>query len=124
SVILPRLPEVKNGWVRRSNNTVPAEHTGPYFTVCGPLIIAKWSKHSGAIYALGASIRLGEAPMISPPSTRILIREPLSPRNTGSLLVPPLFCAEKPGVRLKKSPASLAGIGWRAWRGSPSVIRD
>src|SRR5699024_2514812 len=120
-IIRPRTPPSINNGVRRSNKTVPAEPTGPYFTVCGPLIISNWSKVSGAIYELGASIRLGQAPITSPPSNKIFNREPPKPRSTGSLLVPPLFCAEKPGVRRKKSPASLAGIGCRACLGSPSI---
>ena len=43
-------------------------------------------------------MRIGQAPSISPPLLSSLIREPNMPRNTGSLLTPPLRIAAKPGM--------------------------
>ncbi len=80
------------------------------------------SYSSGAMYAVGGSMRDGQPPAIWPPSTRMFRREPTMPRNIGSPLLPPLRMVSKPGTVLSRSAPSLAGTGWCAAFGSRTTV--
>lgn len=67
-------------------------------------------------------MRPGQAPSSTPPSLRMFSREPNSPRNSGSPLAPPLRMALKPGMVLRWSAPSAAGIGWRGCLGSVTTV--
>src|SRR5690606_23784664 len=67
-------------------------------------------------------MRLGQPPRTLAPSCRILSREPVKPRSTGSPDVPPLRTELKPGIFFRKSAPSPAGTGCRGAFGSVTTV--